>query len=279
MKLLPTILILFLVVGCATTQTRWSEWQNYGYWYPSGKNSVKVSVKSDPVGAAVCVNGTFHGRTPLDIELSYPILKSEDTKIQYEIVPGGLFSPPSQRKIGEQRKEVTKTESKSYRVEVRKEGFISAVRTVTVPETKEVSVILNRKPLLQVNNFSIKNNSTRSAAQKAFDAVLFKAFKVETAQDVIHKNHLNAKMISEVFIITPDCKKADYVLNGEVVVQNRDTTLWMYLVTRKGVPVVSKNTVISSGDVDRLYEHVNSLTKVVLENFLSSEENLVKEGR
>ncbi|MFH1332441.1 MAG: PEGA domain-containing protein, partial [archaeon] len=277
--LLPIILILFLVVGCATTQTRWGEWQNYGHWYPAGNACTKVSVKSYPDGATVYVNGVFKGRTPLDINLSYPILKSEDTKIQYEISPRGLFSGPSQRKIGEQKQEKTKIESKSYRVEFREEGFISAVRTVTVPETKEVEVILKTKPILQVNNFSIRNSSTRSAAQQAFDAVLFKAFKVETAQDVIHRNHLNAKMISEVFVITSDCKNADYVLNGEVVVQNRDTTLWMYLVTRKGVPVVSKNIVISSSDVNRLYEHMNSLTKVVLENFLSSEETLLKERR
>jgi len=63
----PALILLFCTVGCAS-----SRWQ-YLRTRPLQTTTTKVTIRTDPTGAEVSVNGNFLGESPLLVPVEYNV--------------------------------------------------------------------------------------------------------------------------------------------------------------------------------------------------------------
>ena len=279
-RLRVTLLVLciafsILLISCSYTKRIEGDWGPWGGWKQAGTTeSRNIHINSKPDGARVYINDTLAGDTPIMLSLPLPILKSERTKTDYESYTPGvieyflLFSRPKTSAVSSEKGERTRTGSQTYLVEVRKEGYLSTKRTISVPETSSSEFILRKKALLYMKPFAVINNVTLSAAEKLYDLIYGRRFAIDISRlKEVDKKYLNPQILREAFEITDD-KNGDYIFEGEIVIGKKTTEIRMVITDNGGKPIATQRTSMETKNIGDIYPRIESQIRDLKDSFL-----------
>jgi hypothetical protein len=256
------------------TRTYWGGWEPWGEWYEAeNAELVFVTITSDPSGAQVLVNGNSVGNTPLILKLKVPVLMSRRHRYQYQETIPGWSEPFHQEgnawasKISSESEERYKSGSRTYVVELRKEGCFSMERSFSVSGTASLHFTLERKPTLFIKGFRVKDNVKLSWAEHLYDLIYGKRFAADTSKfKNINKNYLDTKPLTEYFVISPD-ENSDYSLEGEIIIEKKITEIRIALIDKEGRPVTTRRTSMETKNIRDLYLKIEILIGHIRDSF------------
>lgn len=275
-KYLTGILVGLALSGCSSTSTYHGAWSDWGKEFPISNKSQQIEISSMPPDASVFVGKDSLGKTPLKISLNYPVMGSERTRGKHQKVkPGVLEGLTGLKKtetfvIGSQKETMAMGDgSRCYDVDVKKKDYITKTANICVPNNNPKFYFgLEKKLNAKVENLPIKYDKNRSVLQYVYEQLFGKGWNNQISARKVDKEHLNPEALSEAFIITE--KDEHYTVGGEVVVENKETTLSLYIKDKNKQPVASKSMAIPNKGLTRhgLYSSVNALTNSLVKSFL-----------
>jgi len=279
-RLRVTLLVLciafsILLISCSYTSRSVGNWGPWSDWRQEGATeSRNIVVTSQPDGAKVYLNGILTGNTPATLFLPYPILKSERARTHYDsFTPGAieyllLFSRPKTSPASSEREKRVKPGSQTYLVEVRKQGYLSTKRSISVPETSSSEFFLRKKALLYMKPLAVRNNVTLSAAEKLY-GLIYGRFAVDISRlKEIDNKYLDPQILREAFEITGD-KNGDYIFEGEIVVGRKTTEIRMVITDNSGKPIATQRTSVETRNIGDIYPKIESQIRALKDSFLA----------
>lgn len=260
-----------MMIGCTTTRTRTADWSNWGRWEQTGTSqSQTLTISSRPAGAQVYVDGNPGGETPTTINLNYPVLKAERSKPQYEDkIPGVLehfllAQQTTSSTVSTQREEKLTTTTKTYTIEVRKDGYIPRRTTITVPGSTNLEFTLKEKPVFSIKTFTIKNNFHLTVPEKIYEILYGKRFSIDpTRFDSIKRQGFTSEAFDN-----PLGKNPDYYLEGEIDIQRGTTEIAVTLTDRLGRQITTRRTNIETRNPDSLPGKVEGLIRSITDPYI-----------
>lgn len=236
--------------------------------------SQSVRVISKPEGARVHVDGTFMGDTNITLSLSHPVFRSERSRYKYKhdnpgIVSSFIGARSSKSVISSRKEERSKPASRTYLIEVRKEGYSLAKRRISVPGTRRIGFVLKKKPGLLVRKFKVKNNVRLSFFEKLYELLYGNRFSVRTAKlGGIERRFFTSRKVRDVFKTTTS-KKADYELKGEVIIAREFIEIRAAITDKSGVQVTQGKTCLQIKKVEGLLgRETERLISSIIDGFL-----------
>jgi hypothetical protein len=270
-KMLILSVFTLTLFGCTYSRTSWGDWNSWGEWKQTGNSEHQmVQVTSNPAGAEIYVDGNLIGTTPATINFNYPIVKSERIKYQYETkVPGVLehfllAQQTTTSKVSSEKEEQFKTASKSYAVEIRKEGYLPGKAVVKIPGNNHLTLTLREKPVFAIRKITVTNNFKLTLAEKVYETLYGKRYSVNTNR---FENVKRQAFSSEAFD-NPFGKSPDYYLEGEVDIQRGTTEITLMLTNREGKIITTKTATIETKKPETLPERIENLIRAITEKYL-----------
>jgi hypothetical protein len=272
---LRKIAVLFIIsivsFGCTYSRTSWGDWNSWGEWKQTGNSEYQhIQINSNPTGAEIYVDGNLVGTTPATINLNYPVVKSERTKYQYEQrVPGVLehflmAQQTTTKSVSSEKEEQFKTASKSYAVEIRKEGYLPRKALVTIPGNTYLTFQLKEKPVFAIRKITVTNNFKLTLAEKIYEFLYGKKFSINPNRF----ENIKRQAFSSEALDNPFGKGPDYYLEGEIDIQRATTEITMYMTDRLGKIIATRTTSLETKKPETLPERMESLIRTITEKYL-----------
>ncbi len=270
-KLIIVLLFTLSLAGCATSNTYWGEWNSWGRWEQTGSSeSQRVSITSRPDGAQVFVDGNLRGDTPATINLNYPVLRSERTKSQYQETRPGvldhylLATRRTTSTVSTQKEDRISTGTRSYSIEIRKEGYLPRRTSITIPETTNVELSLKERPVFAMKKFNVKNNFYLTMPEKIYEFLYGKKYSIDpTRFDSIKGQGFTSEAFDN-----PLGKNPDYYLEGDINIQRGTTDISITLTDRYGKQITTRRTNMETRNPDSLPEKVEGLIRSITAAYL-----------
>ena len=255
------------------TRTYWSAWEAWSDWCETEETKPAfVTITSSPSGTQVFVDGSLVGNTPLILKVKVPVLVSWRRRYLYQENIAGeserfRLAEGWTSTISIETEEKHRSGSRTYVLELRKEGYFSEGKSLLVPETTSLHFSLERKPTLYIKGFRVKDNVRLSWAEHLYDLIYGKRFAVDASKfGNINKNFIDVKPLTEFFVISQD-QNSDYSLEGEMIIERKITEIRLALIDRAGRPITSRRTSINTKDMRDLYLKIEILIGHIKESF------------
>lgn len=263
--------LFFFLSSCTYTTRQAGEWSGWGNWQQTGsRESQTVTINSRPVGARIYVDGSPAGETPATINLSYPVLRAERTKPKYERkVPGVLehfllAQQTTTSTISTQREEKSSTGTKTYTVEVRKEGYVPARASITLPGNNNLEFTLREKPVFAPKTFTVKNNFRLTMPERIYELLYGKRFSPDLSKFGSAKSMLSSPEAFE----NPLGRDAEYFIGGEIDIQRGNTEVTVTLTDRTGKTLTTRRASVETKNPDSLPSKIEALIKSITDPYL-----------
>jgi hypothetical protein len=229
--LIRLILFLFLLTGCALPSPYWGNWSEWSGWRHTRKSESRtLKITSEPTNSKVYINERFEGSTPLTVNISYPVLKSERKRCKYR-----------GRKVIDSEKDVRDSlKSATHKVTVKRRGYRPAYKLISHDDSY-AHLILKEKLCLFFNNIRVEDESERSFAQKVYDSIFTKKYKKKVELGYLLKIFGSNKHFKDIFIFSGR-KKGCNALDCKLVIRNDYTDLGIVILDDKGNEVAESSS-------------------------------------
>jgi len=254
-RLLP--LLIIMIAGCGISHNvYWGDWQE---WELSGDESLKesrsVRVESYPDDASVHLNGSYMGRTPLNISIEYPVLVSERKKYKYQEVASNNTLSYNLLKIGERpgSRRVIDTDTETRRepkdisrhINVRKDGYVSASKTISLDDTS-IFIRLKKKLCIHFSSIEVENNIKLRLTEWVHDFLFKNKFTKEVTPEKLKKYFLENRDFNDLFVTSDDIKGC-HSLSSKLTIMRDYSVLDMRISEPKGSLAFNDSTKFSTG--------------------------------
>lgn len=284
MLLKLSILSLLLLTGCAPSYTvYWGAWSEWSEWKPTGHTETRLlAITSDPPKCEAFINGKFEGTTPLGAALSYPVLLSQRERKKYQkthsnptlewIVLSKGDKPGTTKAVDSEKEQQTTLKSLPYNLVVKKEGYRTAFKAVSL-EDSSAHFVLKPKPCL-FPHIKVDNKYELSTAQKLHDTIFGKKYAKDISPEEIRTILEAENNLKEVF--TFSAKKAGcHQLSYELTIRNAETNLNITILDSKG-EIVSQTSSTFKTAFERK-EFLSDLSREITKEAYKMHNTLCKE--
>jgi hypothetical protein len=281
-------LCLFLLAGCATTETYWGNWSEWSDWEKTTtQKEFSLQVDSTPSPADLYIDDKLVGTTPAKLFLSYPILRSSRqkhecqthrpglecivTKPMKDILRIGPYEPPGTKTIDKEEEEKFKEGSTTYELRLKKTGYLPKLTSLPVPYFQDsITFNLKNKPLLKISKVTVNNNVKLSFLEKLYELFYDNRFSVECEKYNFEKMFSESKPLNESFAITKS-SKYDLILRVDLSIERELTLIQAQFLNPNNKAVITDNFSFSTNDFCNVIENkLDILISSITNKFLKT---------
>jgi hypothetical protein len=266
--------LLLILAGCTPYYSvYWGDWSEWDEWKPAGTSDQRpLTITSEPPGCHVFIDGRLQGSTPLELTISYPLLRSERKRQKYQYTESNWSfewlilhrgdRPNSTKVIDSETEERAALESANHNLVLKKEGYRSASRSVSLDDSS-AHFILKRKPCLSFN-IRVEDKCQLSAAQKIYDTLFRKKYSKDIKPEELKTLFESEPLLGELFLLPVRKSAGCSILESELVIQNDQTKLNIFILDAEGRTAAKASSVFK--------------TAVEREEFLKSLKDEIRSG-
>jgi len=263
--------LFFLLTSCTYTARQTGDWSGWGNWQQTGsRESQTITINSRPPGGRIYVDGNPVGETPATINLQIPVLRAERTKPEYERkVPGVLEhfllnQQTTTSTVSMHREEKFSTDTKTYNIEVRKDGYVPGRAHITLPGNNNLEFTLKEKPVFSIKRFTVRNNFRLTIPERIYEFLYGKRFSPDLSK---FGSATSTGLSSEAFE-NPLGKDPDYFIGGEIDIQRGNTEITVTLTDRMGRAITTRRTSVETKNPDSLPSKIEGLIRSITNTYL-----------
>lgn len=269
-----TIFYPFLFIflsACSYTTRQAGDWSGWGRWEQTGsRESQTVTINSRPAGARIYVDGNQIGETPATINLTLPVMKAERTKPEYERkVPGVLEhfllnQQTTTSTVSTHREEKFSTGTKTYNIEVKKDGYVPGRASITLPGNNNLEFTLKEKAVFSIKRFTVKNNFRLTLPERIYEFLYSKRYSPDLSK---FGSATSTGLPPEAFD-NPLGKDPDYFIGGEIDIQRGNTEITITLTDRAGRTITTRSASVETRTPDSLPSKIEGLIRSITNTYL-----------
>ncbi len=278
MKTHPTIrtatlypFLFIILTSCTYTTRQAGEWSGWGNWQQTGsRESQNVTINSRPPGSRIYVDGNPVGETPATINLQIPVLRAERTKPEYERkVPGVLEhfllnQQTTTSTVSTHREEKFSTATKTYNIEVKKDGYVPGRATITLPGNNNLEFTLKEKPVFSIKRFTVRNNFRLTLPERIYEFLYGKRY----SPDLSRFGSATSTGLPQEAFENPLGKDPDYFIGGEIDIQRGNTEITITLTDSRGRTITTRRTSVETRNPDGLASKIEGLIRSITNTYL-----------
>lgn len=287
--IIPLCLCVFLAAGCATTETYWGGWSEWGDWKKTAeKKEFYLSIDSFPSSADVYVDDRLVGTTPAEVVFSHPVLRSSRQRVLYKkhqpglesVITGpmkdvfdvGPYEPPGTKKVDKEEEEMFSDGSAAYELCLKKNGYLPLITSLEIPYSQDSVVFdLKPKPSLKVSKVTVNNKVKLTFLEKLYELFYDNRFSVKCEDYDFEKIISESNLLNEAFNIT-ESSDHDFILKVNLNIERELTSVQARLLNRNNATLITDRFSFPTKNFcDVIKSKLNTLTTNLTNKFLREE--------